>query len=439
MTPRIAAAAFAVALLAGAALRLSILPIRVADIDASWRAWSYHAATGGAANVYGPRGHTVRFGDIDVPVVYPPLAIDELGIVGRIYAWLTHGRFPDDDRLTMAIKGTIVLFEAALTALLYAAVRRVGNPAAARLSAAAYWINPAVLVTASLGYLDALAALPATAAVIAASAGRPVVAGGLLAAAVMTKPQGLFAAPVVALALWNAGDRRGAAPLAWAVCAAAAVAAALCAPLVAAGTLPDMLRSVAVLAGHDMLSALAFNLWWIVSYLFAAASAAGGGVRAALATQPAIVTHAYVIERGFPHPRIVAIAMLLPIVAWSCYRARGAADLALHAALAAFIVVSYFMVSVQVHENHFALAIPFLTLAAALRPEFAAVFVALSVTFALNVGLVYGWAGHAPATTMLPVAHVDATVLIALVNCVLFVWFAAVFARACRRDGAIAA
>jgi Gpi18-like mannosyltransferase len=436
MTPRIATATFAVALLAGAAIRVSVLPIRVAEIDESWRAWSYHAATDGAAQIYGPRGHTVGFGPIDVPVVYPPLAIDELAIVGRIYARLTHGRFPDDARLTIAIKSTIVVFEIALTALLYDAVRRVRGSAAARLGAAAYWLNPAVLATTSLGYLDALVALPATGAVIAASAGRPLLSGGLLAAAVLTKPQGIFVAPAIVLALWNAGDRHhAAARLTSAVCAAAAVAAALCLPLVAAGTLSYMLRSVAVLAGHDMLSALAFNVWWIVSYLFAAVSAAGGGLRAALTAQPAIVTHAYAIERGFPHPRLVAIAMLLPLVGWACSRARAAADLGLHAALAALIVISYFMVSVQVHENHFFLAVPFLTIAAALRPEFAAVSAALSITFALNVILIYGWAGHTPATTRLPIAHIDATVIVATCNCVLFVWFAATFARACRSTG----
>jgi hypothetical protein len=436
MAPRPAAAAFAVALLAGMALRVSILPVRVAAIDESWRAWSYRAATDGAARIYGPRGHTVSFGAIEVPVVYPPLAIDELAIVGRIYARLTHGRFADDDRLTIAIKSTIVLFEIALTALVYDAVRRARGGSAARLGAAAYWLNPAVLATTSLGYLDALVALPATGAVIAASAGRPLLSGGLFAAAVLTKPQGLFVAPVIALALWNAGDRRHAvARLGSGGCAAAAVAAALCLPLVAAGTTSYMLRSVAVLAGHDMLSALAFNVWWIVSYAFAAASAAGGGLRAALTAPPAIVTHADAIARGFPHPRLVAIVLLLPLIGWACHRARAAADLGLHAALAAFVIVSYFMVSVQVHENHFLLAVPFLTIAAALRPEFAAVSTALGITFALNVVLIYGWAGHTPATTRLPIAHVDATVIVALVNCGLFVWFAATFARACRPAG----
>jgi hypothetical protein len=432
MTSRAAAAAFASALLAGAVLRGSVLPIGVTAVDDSWRAWSYHAAMSGAARIYGPRGHTVRFGAIEAPVVYPPLALVELGVVGRIYAWLRHGRFPDDDRLTIAIKATIASFDVALTALLYGTLRRSRGTRAARIGAAAYWLNPAVLMTTSLGYLDAFLALPATGAVIAASAGRPVAAALLLAAAVMTKPQGIFVAPVVALALWNCGDpRRSVSRLAIAAIAGAIVIAALVAPLVAAGTAFYMLRSVAVLAGHNMLSALAFNLWWIVSYLFAASAASSGGLRAAVSAQPAIVTHADAIALGVPHPRLIALLLLGPVVAWALYRARAAIDLGLHAALAAFIVVAYFVLSVQVHENHFFLALSFLTLAAALRPEFAAVGTALSLTFALNLLLTYGWAGNAPATTMLPIANVDATVIVAAVNCGLLAWFATTFARAC--------
>jgi len=435
MTPRIATVAFAAALVAGAVLRVSVLRAAVLAVDDSWRAWSYHAATTGTAHMYGPRGHTVRFGAIDAPVVYPPLALDELGVVGRIYARLRGGRFPDDEGLTIAIKSTIALFDAAMTLLLYGTLRRIAGRREAQFGAGLYWLNPAVLYATSLGYVDALVALPAAAAVIAASGAQPAAAGALLAAAVMTKPQGIFIAPVVALALWNAGARGDAAARErTAVFAAAAIGIALAAPMVAAGTLCYMLRSVAVLAGHNMLSALAFNAWWIVSYLLAAAAvtAAGGGLSAALAARPAVLTHAYAIDRGLPHPRLIALALLVPVVCWACYRARAAADLGAHAALAAFIVVAYFVLSVQVHENHFFLAIPFLTLAAALRPPFAPVAAALSVTFALNLALTYGWAGRWPSTTQLPIIGIDATVIVALANCGLLVWFAATLARACR-------
>jgi len=440
MTPRIATAAFAAALVAGAALRGSVLRVAVLVVDDSWRAWSYHAATTGTAHMYGPRGHTVRFGTIDAPVVYPPLALDELGVVGRIYARLRGGRFPDDDGLTMAIKSTIAVFDAAVTLLLYRTLRRLAGTREAQFGAAIYWLNPAVLYAASLGYVDALVALPAAAAVIAASGAQPAAAGALVAAAVMTKPQGLFIVPVVALALWNAGARaEAAARERTALFAAAAIAIALVAPMVAAGTLWYMVRSVAVLAGHNMLSALAFNLWWIISYLFAAAAVpATGGLGAALAAQPAVLTHAYAIARGLPHPRLIALALLVPVVCWACFRARAAADLGVHAALAAFIVVAYFVLSVQVHENHFFLAIPFLTLAAALRPAFAPVGAALSVTFALNLALTYGWAGRLPSTTQLPIVGIDATVIVAIANCGLLVWFAATLARVCRGGTAAA-
>lgn len=120
------------ALLLGLALRIAILPVAVRDVDDSWRAWSYHAATEGPARMYGPRGHTVQLGGIDAPVVYPPLALDELAIIGRVHLTLTAGRFPDDVRLTILIKGAIVLFDALLAALLFFAVRGAAGRASRR-------------------------------------------------------------------------------------------------------------------------------------------------------------------------------------------------------------------------------------------------------------------------------------------------------------------
>jgi len=72
----------------------------------------------------------------------------------------------------------------------------------------------------------------------------------------------------------------------------------------------------------------------------------------------------------------------------------------------------------------------------ALRPEFAAITVALSVTFALNLYLTYGWAGHTPPTTRLPLAHIDATLIVAVVNCALFAWFGVTIDRVCRTQPA---
>lgn len=425
---------FAVAaLVAGALLRIAVLRVDVPAVDDSWRAWSYHAATEGPSHMYGSRGHVVTFDHIEAPVVYPPLALDELALVGRLHLALNHGRFPNDVGLTMIIKGTLALLDAALTTLIFLTVLRAAGARAAWWGAAVYWLNPAVLMITTLGYFDAFLALPAFGALVAASYGRPWMAGALLTAAVMTKPQGVLIAPAVAIALWNAGEGAAALKRLLAASAASGIAAAiLVAPLVAAGTLFHMLRSVAVLAGHDMLSALAFNLWWVVSYLFEAAAVRGQGWRVALFAHTGVLTHAYAIERGFPHPRMIGALLLGAAVCWGLKTALRARDLGLHAALAAFIVDAYFTLSVQVHENHFFLVLPLLVLAAALRREFAPVLAALSASFALNLYLMMGWHGEGPIEPAIASTGIDATVLLALVNCALCGWLAATLLRACR-------
>ncbi len=420
------------ALIVGVLIRIAILPIGARAIDDSWRAWSYHAATRGPWNLYGPRGHTVRFGDIDAPVVYPPLALDEFAIIGRAHMAWHGGRFDDDVALTRTIKGAIVLFDGVLTTLIFLVVRRAGSSTRAWWAAMAYWVNPAVLMITTLGYVDVFLAIPAVGAVVAASYGRPWLTGALFSAAVLTKPQGLFVGPVAALALWNAGGAEaGMKRLRDAVASSALTAAIVAAPVVAAGKTYDMLRSIAVLAGHDMLSALAFNLWWIVSYVLTAVAARGGGLRAALLVHPNIVTHAEAMARGLPNPRMIALLLLVPSILWALTTARRARDLGLQAALGAFLVVAYFTLSVQVHENHFFLALPLLAIAAALCPVFAPVFAALSVTFALNLYLPFGVRGDGAPEFVAGLTGVDSGMVVALVACALFGWFAAVFAHAC--------
>ena len=203
------------------------------------------------------------------------------------------------------------------------------------------------------------------------------------------------------------------------------------APVVVTGKTYFMVRSVAVLAGHDMLSALAYNVWWIVSYAFAIAASPAGGWRAAISVEPGIVTHAYAIAHGFPNPRVIGLLLLACFVLWALNAARHARDLGLHAALGGFIVVALFTVSVQVHENHFFLALPLLAIAAALRPAFAPVFGMLSAAFALNLYLPFGIRGDGAPPWVMTSMGIDASVIVAVISCVLFAWFVRTFAREC--------
>ncbi len=419
------------ALIVGALIRIAILPIGVPAVDDSWRAWSFHAATRGPWNLYGPKGHTVTFGGVDSPVVYPPLALDELAIIGQAHLALNGGRFENDVALTRTIKGAIVLLDGVLTLAIFLVVRPAAGATRASWAAMAYWLNPAVLMITTLGYIDVFLAIPAVGAVLAASYGRPWLTGALFTAAVLTKPQGLFVAPIAALALWNArGAGTGVARLREGVAASALTAAIISAPVVAAGKTYDMLRSIAVLAGHDMLSALAFNAWWIMGYVLQAVAARAAGLGAALRVQPEVVTHAYAMARGVPNPRVIGVLLMAVPIVWALKIAVHARDLGLQSALGAFIVVAYFTLSVQVHENHFFLALPLLAIAAALRPAFAPVLAGLSVSFALNLYLVFGVRGDGPAA-FATIAGIDSSVPAAVLCCAVFAWFAAVFSREC--------
>ena len=67
----------------------------------------------GASRLYGvgatsetrAQYHLLRFYDYEAIADYPPLALDELGIAGWLYARATHGRFPDTTAFTVVIKG----------------------------------------------------------------------------------------------------------------------------------------------------------------------------------------------------------------------------------------------------------------------------------------------------------------------------------------------
>jgi hypothetical protein len=340
--------------------------------------------------------------------------------------------FPDGVALTMTIRGAIVLADTAMAALIFVTIRRFNGARAAWWSAAAYWISPAVLLATTLGYIDVFFALPAVGAVVTAASGRPIVAGALVGAAVMTKPQALFVGPAVVLAIWNAGDSGQAwRRLLAATKSATILAAVVMLPVVFAGTTLNMLRAMGSLVRHDMLAGNACNLWWIVGYVIQVVAAVHRGDPAPARTVADIVQISSLPAEWYVSPRLVGAALTCAATAWALGIARGARELALFAALAAFTADAYFVLSAQVHENHFFVVIPLLVLTATLRREFTPIVTALGVVFALNLYLFYGVGGEGAPDIARTLTVVDSTVLLSVVNCAVFAWFAMVLRRAC--------
>lgn len=432
--------------LVGGLLRAAALPGPGTGDVTVWKVWSYNARRG-VGGLYGvggtpPERRVLEYAGASATVDYPPLALYELGIAGQAYWRWSNRHFPNATLLNVFVKLPSAAAEIGLGLLLFLLIRTHLGVAAARLAATLYWLNPAALFDASiLGYLDAQYLLPAVAALAAAAGNWPALAGALLAASILTKAQGLFVAPAVALAIWTSGapDRR-VARLAAASLGGLAIGLVLVAPVIAAGGWSNMLQALGRLAQHDMLSANAANLWWIVGYLLRVRySMHDMGFWPAVIAPARILGIQRVIDIGYPNPRTVGMLLTAAATAWAMWtayrhtRRRGhpGVDIWLIAGLAAFLVHAYATLSAQVHENHLFAAVPLLVLATAGRRAFLPICIGVSAVVALNLNLFYGCGDGIGYALPRTVTIVDVTVWLALVNCFLLSWHAAVLRSQC--------
>jgi len=424
----------------GFLVRAVVFPLPGTRDMGVWKIWTYNGAIQSPATLYGVGGsppvrRVLTYHGATTTVDYPPLSLFELAAVGRAYR-IVHSDLVDTPALGMAIKTPLILFEIGFLLLACCVVQGAAGRAAAQWTVLAYWLNPAPLVDASmLAYLDPLFVLPLTASLLAGIGGWPFVAGALFAIAVMTKAQAVVVLPAVALALWNGGTARGRnRRLALGVLGGVLSSALIVWPVVAAGAGPNMVVALQSLTRHDMLSANACNLWWIVGYVLRALYSMGNmGVWGAFTAPTKILAISRTVELGYPNPRVLGAVLTSSAMCWGLWIARRARDPFLIAAVAAFLVHAYATLSAQVHENHLFAAVPFLVIAGAGRPRFRPLMWTVSAIFALNLNMFYGISeylqGYAFPRTL---TIVDATVLLALVNCATLAWHAVVL----RREGA---
>jgi hypothetical protein len=423
-----ARALFVLALLAGAALRIAALPLPGTEDVGVWRLWSYHASLD-VARMYGvggdpPTRALLRFGKDYTVTDYPPVALYELGLAGIFYRGVYPG-YPNDWRLTAAVKLPGLMAGAGLTALLYhVARRRTGREDLASVAALAWWLNPATLLNAeTLGYLDALLMLPALGVLLLIHERRFAWAGAVIAVAVFTKPQAALIGPVTLLALAQVGGWRA---LATATLAGMATTVAIFLPFVLAGSLPNVLVALASFGRTDILSGNAANVWWLVNWLERAWHQIPrlGFPQSYFVPVARIMALSTFLELGWPNPRPLATGAVLAAVGWAVWRVRARVDLGLHAALAAFTVLSYFSLAIGVHENHIILALPFLAVAAIDHPRLRPLFILLSLSAALNMNLFYGLGRGVGWALPRMITGIDASVLLSFVNLAALAWFA---------------
>jgi hypothetical protein len=391
-----------------------------------WKTWSYGALDQGVTRLYGvggspPERGIVRWGDRFTTVDYPPIALYELAIAGAVYRVFVPS-FDNTRWLNVAIKLLPLAAEIALAILLWRVIRQRYGEASGARAFIGFWANPAMILAGPvLGYLDPLMALPAVGAIAAATAGWPFTAGALLAIACLTKAQAVFIAPVVALAVWtHAGSRRCRIVAAAAATAGGAtIAAVVLGPFILAGAWRNVVQGVGSLLRHDMLSADAANLWWLVTYVMRAMYAVHDlGAWDAWTMSVRILGISRVVALGYTNPRPWATGAVIAATVWALWRVRHSRDVSLMLACAAFLVHAYFVLGVQVHENHLYLAVPMLAAAAAVHAQLRPVFYGVSAVFALNLFLFFG-IGRGFSLPPRNLTLIDTSVLLALANCAL--------------------
>lgn len=413
-------------LLAGLLARAAVLPLPGTEDVQVWKTWSY-AATNGISSMYGIGGHpphrgVVTWGARHTTVDYPPGGLYGLGLIGRLYRAIDPS-YVDGTALTVAIKSTILLADGLVCLFVWLLATRWLGPRGGQTAALSYWLNPGTLMDgAVLGYLDPWAGAAMMGALLAADAALPLLTGLAIAVAVMTKVQAILAAPVAAILLMKRSTARARSIL-YATAAAIVTSAILLVPFAARGALPNVAQGVGSLFRHDMLSGTAANLWWIVTWLLRASYAVHDlGSWAAWTMPVRILGISRVVALGYPNPRPIGLALAAAAMAWAFWRTRHGTP-ALACAAGAFAVHAYFVLEVQVHENHLYAALPLAACAATVLPRLRAPYALMSVVFALNLWMFYGFGRGYPGPPR-GITVIDATVWLSFVSVGALAWHA---------------
>jgi Glycosyltransferase family 87 len=422
---------FIAALVVGLLVRVATLPLPGHDDVITWKIWSY-AASHHVTQMYGvggtpPARGVVTWGEVWSTVDYPPFFLYEYAVVGRIYRALFPS-YPDSLALLVAVKLPVLLANCGLTWLFFAVVRRLtGHVEAAQWAALAYWLNPATIFGGEmLGYVDPLYFLPAIAGVALAYFRRPWLAGIAVGIAVGTKPQGILIGPAFALALWQGG---GLTAIARASATFAATLGAIIFPFWVRGALPNMWLAFGSFdTRRDTMSAYAANVGWIINWWLRSRFALPemGFPKAFLqfVLRPLAITRFQ--ELGYPNPRPIARTAVVAAVAWAMWLTRRSRDFAIAAALGAFTIHAFFVLSPGMHEHHQLFEVPLLALAAAMRPRFRPLFYAVSTIVALSINTLYGAGLGMGWALPRMITVIDISVLASFANIGLLIWFARV-------------
>jgi hypothetical protein len=348
-------AALAIALLAGYAIRLVLLPTQGLrdDLD-QFVLWVHGIAVGGLGNAY------------DQNLSFPPVMAYIWGVLAAIQPAFQTVTDASDPGIRMLMKTPASLADVGLALLAVYALR--DRLAWGVTAAIAILLIPAVFdVSAWWGQYESIYVLFALAAVVFAINDRNLLAAAALALALMTKPQAIpFLVPFAAW-FWARGGPRG---FVTAAAVGLGVIVLVWLPFIPAGGPANYLRNLAEYQGDifAILSLRAWNLWWLVQEAFA-----GGQF---VADDTAILGPITFRQIGYALTALFEVVIFLAVL-------RDARPRTLILGLAASTLVAFCFLT-SMHERYAYGALIFLMLLLVERP-LRALAIAFAIVFTLNL------------------------------------------------------
>jgi len=373
-------------LVAGLLIRLPFLPHIYYEPDISyWKSWLAYSTANGIHQVYA----------LELPgQTYPPLLLYVLWLLGSLYLRLW--RPEDSPLLTAIVKIPAVVGDLVVALLLCVFARHLwahlspARPLAAggrfspRVAAAILAFHPTLIWNSSLwGQFDVVIGGIACVAWFLLLSGSTWRAGALLAAGVLTKPQGLIILPAAAALL---AARSGAMGIVKAILAGASVCAIVTLPFVVSGHAGKLAGIYAGAGGvYPYLSVNAYNPWWIYIAAF------GGGRSCLEFRDDAPIA-------GFVGAHHVGLVLFMAATAWIVWRSwlLGRGDATGFSSRAWRLLtlqwLAFFLLPTQIHERYLFPALISMAPVVLLERRWRWVYGLLSLGVLLNLMLI------APAT-----------------------------------------
>jgi Gpi18-like mannosyltransferase len=388
-------------ILAGLIIRISLAPRHGFKGDVLlFQVWSYSTVQNGIGHVYNTEiGKTSDNKDIPLPN-YLPLYLYFLKASGTVYQLVSpQFLFGLDSALTIILKLNAILFDVLTALAIFVLLKKMTNYWTALLSMSIFYLNPGIIYDSSYwGQVDSIHAFFIILSLYFLTQKKFTGSWIFMTLAMLMKLQSFVILPIV---IWVTIKERGWEKILPYIFLGLMIFLAVSFPFLVTGNFDQVLRVIVSSPGNQpSISMNAFNVWWPFT---------GGNLMAVEDSSTLL---------GIPYFYLGLVAFCLFYACIILYlRKRSDYRSIFFAASAASF--AFFMLPTEMHERYMYPVLPIMAMILWLDKKYRMIFIALSITFFVNLLAVLPFGGlQAIFGTSLP-----KSLWVVAVNCLVLLYF----------------